>query len=154
MLDAVGFMGIQASQTKHKARSAFTSLAPSVFRVALAHRRLVGLTDRTVTFPSRTVGRARPRTAHLDVMALLRRFLQHVLPDGFMNVRHFGLLHASCAIPLATLRLLIVQGHPSADTLTPSKPPQPLVARCPTCGTPMRVVMRVWTSSRAFVDTG
>jgi len=26
-------------------------------------------------------------------------FLQHVLPDGFMKVRHFGFLHASCAIP-------------------------------------------------------
>jgi hypothetical protein len=27
------------------------------------------------------------------------------------------------------------------------------VVRCPTCGTPMRIVMRRWISSRDFVDT-
>ena len=34
------------------------------------------------------------------------------------------------------------------------KPPPPRVARCPTCGAPMRVVMRLWTSPKDFVDTG
>ncbi len=66
------------SQAHHHGHSAFTSLAPSVFRVALANRRLVGLTDRTVTFPSRPPGSARPRTTHLDVRAFLHRFLPHV----------------------------------------------------------------------------
>jgi hypothetical protein len=45
-------------------------------------------------------------------MECLRRFLQHVLPEGFMKVRPFGFLHASCALSLATIRLLIGQGHP------------------------------------------
>jgi len=142
------------SQANHHGRSAFTSLAPSVFRVAISNSRIVGLKDRTVTFTYRKVGSARPRTAHLDVMEFLRRFLQHVLPDGFMKVRHFGFLQASCAIPLATIRLMIVPEHPSDGQPTQPKPPQPLAARCPTCGAPMRVVMRVWTSPRAFVDTG
>src|SRR4029450_766253 len=93
------------SQAHHHGRSAFTSLAPSVFTVALPPHRLVSRTERTVTFTSRKVGSARPRTAHLDVMACLRRFLQHVLPEGFMKVRHCGVLHSSCALPLATLRL-------------------------------------------------
>ena len=30
----------------------------------------------------------------------------------------------------------------------------PELARCPTCGAPMRVVMRLWTSERACIDTG
>src|SRR5712691_9098436 len=68
------------SQAHHHGHSAFTSLAPSVFRVALAHRRIVGLKDRTVTFTSRPPGSARPRTPHLDVRAFLHRFLQHVCP--------------------------------------------------------------------------
>lgn len=146
------------SQANHHGHSACTSLAPYVFKVAISTSRLVSLTDRTVTFTSRKVGSARPRTAHLDVMEFLRRFLQHVLPDGFMKVRHFGLLHASCAVPLATLRRLIVQGLADEDPPPPRPPPRPPppshVARCPTCGAPMCVVMRVWTSPRAFVDTG
>ena len=141
------------SRANHHGHSAFTSLAPSVFRVAISNQRLVSLTDRTVTFTYRKVGSARLRTTHLDVREFLRRFLQHVLPHGFMKVRHFGFLHASCAIPLATIRLMIGQGHPSNGKPTPPKPPPPLAARCPTCGAPMCVVMRVWTSPRPLVDT-
>src|SRR5712691_5038096 len=100
-------------QARHHGHPAFTSLAPYVFKVAISNHRLVSLTGRTVTVTSRKVGSARLRTAHLDVMEFLRRFLQHVLPDGFMKVRHFGFLHASCALPLATIRLMIVQGQPS-----------------------------------------
>lgn len=141
------------SQANHHGHSAFTYLAPYVFKVAISNSRIVSLTDRTVTFTYRKVGSTRLRTAHLDVMEFIRRFLQHVLPDGFVKVRHFGFLHASCAIPPATIRLMIVQGHPSGETPLQRKPPQPLAVRCPTCGAPMRVVMRLWTSNNSFVDT-
>jgi len=141
------------SQANHHGHSAFTSLAPDVFKVAIANSRIVGLTDRTVTFPYRKVGSARLRTAHLDGLEFLRRFLQHVLPDGFMKVRHFGFLHASCALPRATIPLLIMQLHPSDDKPPPRTPPPPLVARCPVCGVPMHVVLRLWTSPGALVDT-
>jgi hypothetical protein len=141
------------SQAQPHGHCAFTYLAPYVFKVAIANHRLVSLRDRTVTFTYRKVGSARLRTAHLDVMEFLRRFLQHVLPDGLMKVRHFGFLHASCALPLATIRLLIVQVHPSDDQPSQRQPPKPLVACCPTCGAPMRVVMRLWTVPRDFVDT-
>ena len=141
------------SQANHHGHSAFTYLAPYVFKVAISNRRIVSLTDRTVTFTYRKVTSARRRTAHLDVMAFLRRFLQHILPDGFRKVRHFGFLHASCALPPATLRLLLVQAHPIAGQSTPIVPLQPFVVRCSTCGTPMRVIMRLWTSDQTFVDT-
>ena len=142
------------SQANHHGHSAFTYLAPSVFKVAISNSRIVLLTDRTVTFTDRKVGSARPRTAHLDVIEFLRRFLQHVLPDGLQKVRHFGLLHARCGIPLATIRVMMGQGHPSKAQPIPRTPPPPRAARCPICGVPMRVVMRVWTSHRDFVDTG
>ena len=141
-------------QANHTGHAAFQSLAPSVFRVALSNSRIVGLKDRTVTFPSRQPSSARPRTTHLDVMECLRRFLQHGLPDGFVKVRHCGLLHASCAIPPAPIRLMMVQGHPSAEQPTQRTPPQPLAVRGPTCGASMRVVMRLWTSNNDCVDTG
>jgi len=141
------------SQAQPHGHSAFPSLAPSVFRVAISNQRLVSLQDRTVTFTSRTVGSTRPRTTDLDVMEFLRRFLQHVLPDGFMNVRHCGFLHARCAIPPDTLRLMIVQAHPLAFKPMQRVSPEPLATLCPTCGAPMRLVMRLWTSHRALVET-
>jgi Putative transposase/Transposase zinc-binding domain len=142
------------SQANPHGHSAFTSLAPYGFRVAISNRRIVGLKDRTVPFTYRTVGSARLRTAHLDAIEFMRRCLQHVWPDGLVKVRHFGLLHASCAIPLATIRLMIVQAHPSDGPPPPRRPPQPLAVRCPTGGAPMRVVMRLWPSNNGFVDTG
>lgn len=55
-------------------------------RVAIANSRLVDVSDASVSF----------RTKHGKVLTLhpvefLRRFLQHVLPDGFHKIRHFGL---------------------------------------------------------------
>jgi hypothetical protein len=142
------------SQANHHGHSAFTYLAPYVFKVAISNHRIVGLMDRTVSFTYRKVGRTRLRTAQLDVMEFIRRFLQHVLPHGFMKVRHFGFLHASCAVSLATIRRLIEQGHPSDDPPRQRTPPPPRAARCPTCGASMRLVMRRWTSPSDFVDTG
>jgi len=142
------------SQANPHSHTAFTSLAPYVFKVAISNRRMVSLHDRTVTFTYRQPGSSRPRTTTLDVIEFLRRFLPHVLPDGFMKVRHFGFLHASCAIPTDTLRRMISQAH-SIDGEPPHRePPEPVVAFCPTWGGQMRVVMRLWTSNRAFVDTG
>ena len=142
------------SRANHHGHSAFTYLAPYVFKVAISNQRLVSLTDRTVTCTSRNVGRARLRTTHLDVIEFLRRFLPHVLPHGFMQVRHCGLRHARCAIPLASIRLMIVPAHPLDGPPPPRSPPRPRTAHCPTCGAPMRVGRRLGTSPRACVDTG
>lgn len=139
-------------QAKPHGHAAGTSLAPSVFTVAIANHRLVSLQHRTVTVPSRTVGRVRLRPPHLDVIEGIRRFLQHVWPHGCMTVRHVGCLHARCAIPLATIRLRSGPRHPSADQPPPRTPPR--AARCPTCGAPMRVVMRLWSAPSDCVDTG
>src|SRR5262249_31170780 len=134
--------------------SAFPSLAPDGCKVAISNHRLVSLTDRTVTCTSRQVGSARPRTTSLDAIAFVRRFLPHVLPDGLQEVRHFRLLHASCPVPRVTIRRLIVQEPPGKDPPPPRTLPPPRVACWPTCGMPMRVVMRLWNSPSAFVDTG
>jgi Putative transposase/Transposase zinc-binding domain len=142
------------SQAHPNSHTAFTYLAPSVFRVAISNRRLVGLKDHTVTFTYRQPGSSRPRTTTLDAIEFLRRFLQHVLPDGFMKVRHFGFLQASCAIPPHTLCQMISQASPIDFQPTRSVPLQPLVALCPICGAQMHLVMRLWASNRTFVDTG
>jgi hypothetical protein len=144
---------VHRQATPH-AHAALTSLAPSGCTVALAQSRIGSRTDRPVTVTSRQPGSARPRTTRRDALECLRRVLQHVLPDGCLNVRHGGLLHASGAVPPETIRLLSRQGHPSDGQPPPPRPPPPLVVRWPTCDVPLHVVMRVRTSPRAWVDTG
>jgi hypothetical protein len=69
------------------AETVFAYLGRYTHRVGLSNHRLVSATDDAVTF--RTWGQA---TATLHPHEFLRRFLQHVLPHGFVKLRHYGLL--------------------------------------------------------------
>jgi hypothetical protein len=62
-------------------------------RVALSNRRLLRVQGETVTFRYRDSSDGnREKTLELPVHELLRRFLLHVLPRGFVRIRHAGLL--------------------------------------------------------------
>jgi hypothetical protein len=120
-------------------------LAAYVFRVAISDRRIVSFSpaDRTVTF------RYRPReagrelspsgelTTTLDAMEFLRRFLQHVLPSGFMKVRHFGCLSPNCSVPLDEVRRLITEATGACLPPDEPEPPKPPAYHCPDCGAPL-----------------
>jgi hypothetical protein len=56
-------------------------------RVGISNQRLVSVTDEAVTF--RTRG---DKTATLHLHEFLRRFQMHVLPRGFLKLRHYRLL--------------------------------------------------------------
>lgn len=68
-------------------------LARYTHRVAISNRRIVAMDQRTVTFRYKDYARGgRAREMTLAGTEFLRRFLLHVLPSGFMRIRHFGLL--------------------------------------------------------------
>lgn len=62
-------------------------------RVALSNDRILAVHHGqvTVSYRDRKDG-DRKKTIILDVQEFIRRFLLHVLPEGFMRIRHFGLL--------------------------------------------------------------
>lgn len=104
-------------------------------RVALSNSRLVAaLPDGRVRFRTRGT-----KETTLPGVELVRRFLLHVLPKGFVKIRHFGLM-ASVHVPtrLARARELLPQPPPSADAASPvgALAPQPpsWAPRCPACG--------------------
>jgi Putative transposase/Transposase zinc-binding domain len=68
-------------------------LARYTHRVALSNRRLARLEDGVVEFTAKdyAVG-GPPRLVRLTVDEFLRRWVQHVLPTGFVKIRHYGLL--------------------------------------------------------------
>jgi hypothetical protein len=121
-------------QSVPSAEAALHYLAPYIFRVAISNARIVALEHDHVCFRYRKPGSSRARLMRLHALEFLRRFLQHVLPTGFMKVRYFGLLSPSCAIPIEELRARIELA--SAFTLsTPrSEPVQPQPMQCPDCG--------------------
>ena len=71
-----------------------------------------------------------------------------------MTVRPFGFMHASGAIPPDAMRRMILTRHAIAFQPPDLEAPAPVVASGPACGPPMRVVMRLEITTRAFVDTG
>ena len=62
-------------------------------RGALSNDRILNMQSGQVTFSYQDrKDRARKKTMMLDAQEFIRRFLLHVLPDGFMRIRHFGFL--------------------------------------------------------------
>lgn len=76
-----------------------------IFRIAISNHRIVAVGKDTVTFKyfdNRDGGKEKTMTLH--VFEFIRRFLAHVLPDGFVRVRHFGLHNAGCRLKLQHAR--------------------------------------------------
>ena len=68
-------------------------LARYTHRVAIANSRLVGIDDGQVRFRWKNYARGNQwSTMCLPADEFMRRFLMHVLPAGFVRIRHFGLL--------------------------------------------------------------
>ena len=71
-------------------------LARYTHKTAISNRRLLSLEDGQVTFRWKDYAqRGRRRTMPLDAIEFVRRFLMHVLPSGFVRIRHYGIL-ANC----------------------------------------------------------
>ena len=74
----------------------------------------------------------------LEAMEFIRRFLQHVLPTGFMKVRYYGVLSPTFSVPIEEVKATveIASGFtvisPEPNTQAPSR------HRCPHCGGTLR----------------
>jgi putative transposase/transposase-like zinc-binding protein len=109
-------------------------------RVALSNDRLVDDRDGRIRFRWKDYAdHNRGKIMTLDVDEFLRRFLLHVVPRGFMRIRHFGLLANRIRHDTLT-RCRALLGQPPPDA-----PPASVVvlmhqltgvdlARCPVCG--------------------
>ena len=130
------------SQAVGDGRASLKYLAPYVFRVAISDRRIVSCEDGRVTFWYRKSGTRHWRKMTLEVMEFIRRFLQHVLPTGFMKVRHYGFLSPNNKEPLEAVRWLVALHYDLVFLLlaiVKEGPPPPTV-RCAECGAAMRLL--------------
>jgi len=107
-------------------------------RIALSDSRLLGHDAEQVTlrYKDYRSGGAN-KIMSLSGEELIRRFLLHVLPKGFMRIRHFGLLANRCrATRLAQIRTAIDEQQRQATANTPAEPDEALPfdgIPCPHC---------------------
>ena len=114
-------------------------------RVAISNHRLISLADGQVTFRWRdSAHNNEQKVMSLSLDEFLRRFLLHLLPKGFVRIRHFGFLanrRRATLLPLCRQALAVVQPQtqPEASTAKETRP----LWLCPKCGGPMVVIERL-----------
>lgn len=121
-------------------------------RVAISNHRLVALAEGRVTFRWRdSAHKNKKRLMSLPVEEFLRRFLLHVLPPGFVRIRHFGFFahrRRAALLPLCLQLLAATVVPPPSDGPEPIVNPTAPLWLCPRCGGPMVLVERL-TSTQA-----
>lgn len=116
-------------------------------RVAISNHRLISADANIVAFrwkDYRCKSDDPRKVIRLATHEFIRRFLIHVLPDGFHRIRHYGLLASSKRKTNITKvrELLSVQTSEQIDIETPNAETASLTLcePCPCCGGPMRII--------------
>jgi hypothetical protein len=112
-------------------------------RVAISNHRLISFTEGKVTFRWRdSAHHNEQKLMTLSLDEFLRRFLLHLLPKGFVRIRHFGFLanrRRATLLPLC-FPLLGAVRQPQADQNSSASND---LWHCPKCGGPMLVLERL-----------
>ena len=96
-------------------------LTPYIFKVAISQSRIEKVEGRTITITYRKKGSSRPRRFKLDAIEFIRRYLQHVLPTGFMKVRYYGFMNPASALSIDEVRLKVMETLNISDIIVPLK---------------------------------
>ena len=128
-------------------------LARYTHRVAISNRRLVSLEAGRVTFEWNDYAAGnQTKTMTLEAVEFIRRFLLHVLPSGFVHIRHFGFL-ANCKRKekLALCRSLMPASPMAIEASADSSPESALEERlsrpCPVCKTGRLILVKLLTAA-------
>ena len=109
-------------------------LARYTHRVAISHGRLVELRDGRVTFHWRdSADHNTQKLMTIEAVEFIRRFLLHVLPPGFVKIRHFGYLANCCRADGLKLCRTLLPALPQKNPLT-TRQRNAIDRRCPCCG--------------------
>lgn len=105
-------------------------LAAYTHRIAISDKRIVGFDGDQVRFSYRDYRTGTSAVMQLHASEFLRRFLLHVVPEGFVRIRYYGFLanrHRRTSLDRAR-RLLRVRPEPAAQVK-----PGPTLGQCPVC---------------------
>ena len=119
-------------------------LARYTHRVAIANSRLISYDQHGVTFKYKDYRQKqlyRHKTMTLDTDEFVRRFLIHVLPQGFHRIRHYGLFANTVrSNNLAQIQQLLHQPATAPDVTDNNYDSSACVYLCQSCGSPMVII--------------
>lgn len=156
----------------HGNQAVLNYLSRYVLRVAITNARILAVDQTHVTFRWKDRGSDSWQTTRLEGVEFLRRFLQHVLPQGFHKVRYYGLWHHSRRKLASRAWLLLFLEQPS-DLQRPMKIAELIEAVgqltlfaesqnidlgveavdrpcCPHCGSPRTTLLAEWPPPGSF----
>ena len=119
-------------------------------RVAISNSRLLALDERGVTFRWKDYRAREGATGHAWIKSMtlsadefIRRFLLHVLPDGFHRIRHYGLFASGIrAANIARIRTLLGPATPSDEAAAQPAHNAPAAPACLCCGGRLVIIER------------
>ncbi len=123
-------------------------------RIAISNRRLLAVDATSVSFAWRDYAHgSASKRMRLDADEFIRRFLLHVLPDGFQRIRHYGFLangHRRAKLEVIRKLLAVERCDPAAppsgddenarDDASAADAAARTARACPCCGGPMRII--------------
>jgi len=122
-------------------RQALRYLGRYTHRVAISNHRLVSFDGERVTFRWKDYAHgSQQRLMTLTATEFLRRFFLHILPKGFVRIRHFGFLANRFRVSRLKLcrQLLASNSLPTAPAPVPNTDIS--IWHCPHCGSVMLVI--------------
>jgi hypothetical protein len=127
-------------------------------RVAISNHRLLDFDGDAVTFRWKDYAHGnKQKKMTLTAVEFLRRFVQHILPLGFVRIRYFGFLANRWRAQLIPLCRQLQRSAPLPPALPPIAVATVIAWRCPRCGSAMLVCERLTAqqlaSSRVPPDT-
>ncbi len=110
-------------------------LARYTHRLAISNHRLVAIEEGSVTFRWKDYRDGASKLMRLEAGEFLRRFLLHVVPQGFVRIRHYGILsNRSRKSAIARAReLLAVVPEPERKGVSEAEASSQEERRCPRC---------------------
>ena len=132
-----------------RGKKALKYLAQYVFRIAISNSRIISLKNGVVTFKYKESKTNQWRIMNLKADEFIRRFLQHVLPSGFVKVRYYGLFASANRELLSKAKEIL-----GCDKVVPKKKSKVSKNfKCPQCKKEMVVAIviprPVWKSNKA-----
>jgi uncharacterized protein (UPF0212 family) len=126
-----------------KGKAALKYLAPYIFRVAISNKRIIRFENQKVTFSYKD-SKGKWHTQTLQAEKFISRFLQHVLPKGFVKVRYYGFLSSRKRHLLNSIKELFELATKKLDAdCSNSDTTAVRVISCPKCGKPMVFVAEI-----------
>jgi len=117
-------------------------LARYTHRVAISSGRLISCENGKVTFRWRDSANGnQQKEMTLDAVEFIRRFLQHVLPSGFVKIRHFGFLANPCRKQWLLIARGLLGSGPEPEITFSTEQRRALDRTCPACGVGRLIVL-------------